>query len=147
MATPTLFSHAEATALLTLVREVFARVRPLRVELVEEAQQLSALGIDPFHLRAVGEGGLTEQLARRRQGLHELSERVDSELAELTSLGIDVKTAEGLVDFCSLHDGRVVLLCWEWDEPEISCWHELEAGYAGRQPIEDPSAFGGEDPA
>jgi len=104
------------------------------------------LGIDPFRLRAVGSEGLTEQLARRRQGLHELAERVDSELAELTSLGIEVKSAEGLVDFRSLHEGRVVLLCWEWDEREISCWHELEAGYVGRQPIDDPSAFHGEDP-
>lgn len=145
MSTPALFSHAEATALLSVVREVFARVRPLRAHLVEEAKELSALGIDPFRLRPVGPEGLTEELARRRQALHEVAERVDSELAELSSLGIEVKSAEGLVDFRSLHEGRVVLLCWEWDEQDISHWHELETGYAGRQPVRDVTAFLGEE--
>lgn len=147
MSSPSLFSHAEATALLGVVREVFSRVRPLRERLVEQAKDLSAQGIDPFRLRPVGPGGLTEEQARRRQDLHELAGRVDSELAELTSLGIEVKSAEGLVDFRSLHEGEVVLLCWEWNEPEISTWHRLEAGYAGRQPIEDPGAFLGGDSA
>jgi hypothetical protein len=126
MAPQVLFSHAEATALLNLVREVFARVRPLRARLVEEAKQLSELGIDPFRLRPVGPEGLSEEQARRRQALHELA---------------------GRVDFRSLHEGEVVLLCWEWDEQEISTWHGPEAGYAGRQPIEDPSSFRGGDPA
>lgn len=145
MSGDTLFSHAEASALLSLVREVFARVRPLRARLVAQAKELSEQGVDPFRLRPVGDGGLSEELARSRQALHELASRVDSELAELLSLGIEVKSAEGLVDFRSLHEGRVVYLCWEWDEPEIDYWHDLEAGYAGRQPIEDPAAFRGAD--
>ncbi len=42
----------------------------------------------------------------------------------------------GLVDFPHIKDGREVLLCWQLDEERVAYWHELEAGFAGRQPIE-----------
>jgi hypothetical protein len=41
----------------------------------------------------------------------------------------------GLVDFPALRDEREVYLCWVEGEDEIAFWHELEAGYAGRQPL------------
>jgi hypothetical protein len=34
-----------------------------------------------------------------------------------------------------MQDGRIVYLCWQLGEPEISWWHELEAGFSGRQPL------------
>ena len=54
---------------------------------------------------------------------------------ELNSDGVQLKDySRGLVDFPSLRDGRVVLLCWQLGEPaQIEWWHELEAGFAGRQ--------------
>jgi hypothetical protein len=39
----------------------------------------------------------------------------------------------GLIDFPSLRGGREVFLCWESDEDDIEFWHDLEAGYAGRE--------------
>jgi hypothetical protein len=41
----------------------------------------------------------------------------------------------GLVDFPALRDGREVYLCWVDGEPDIGFWHELDAGYAGRQEL------------
>ena len=41
----------------------------------------------------------------------------------------------GLVDFPMEYEGRVVLLCWHLGEPQVQFWHELDAGYAGRQPL------------
>ncbi len=41
----------------------------------------------------------------------------------------------GLVDFPALRDGREVFLCWERDEDDIEHWHELDSGFAGREPI------------
>ena len=41
----------------------------------------------------------------------------------------------GLVDFPALRDGREVYLCWVDGEADISFWHELDAGYAGRQEL------------
>jgi hypothetical protein len=41
----------------------------------------------------------------------------------------------GLIDFPALRDGEEVYLCWIDGEPDIDFWHELDAGYAGRQPL------------
>lgn len=56
---------------------------------------------------------------------------------ELEALGVQLKDyARGLIDFPSLRDGRVVLLCWQLGEgDQIEWWHDVEAGFAGRQPL------------
>jgi hypothetical protein len=41
----------------------------------------------------------------------------------------------GLIDFPALRDDREVYLCWIDGEPDIGFWHELDAGYAGRQQL------------
>jgi hypothetical protein len=41
----------------------------------------------------------------------------------------------GLVDFPAIRDGREVYLCWIEGEPDIDFWHDLDAGYAGRQEL------------
>jgi hypothetical protein len=46
----------------------------------------------------------------------------------------DINT--GLLDFLALKDGREVYLCWQYGEGDIAFWHEVDAGYAGRQPIQ-----------
>jgi hypothetical protein len=55
---------------------------------------------------------------------------------------------EGLVDFPSLMDGRIVYLCWRLGEPEVLHWHELKSGFAGRQSLTAGSlseGYGGDD--
>lgn len=55
---------------------------------------------------------------------------------EVAALGAGVKDPEqGLVDFLALRDGREVYLCWRVGETECSWWHDLEAGFGGRQPL------------
>jgi hypothetical protein len=56
---------------------------------------------------------------------------------ELDALGIQLKDyMRGLIDFPSLRDGRIVLLCWYLGEGDrIEWWHDLEAGFAGRQSL------------
>ena len=41
----------------------------------------------------------------------------------------------GLIDFPSIRDGREVYLCWIDGEDDIGYWHELDAGYGGRQEL------------
>lgn len=54
---------------------------------------------------------------------------------ELHDDGVQLKDySRGLIDFPCMRDGRVVLLCWQLGEDEqIEWWHEIEAGFAGRQ--------------
>jgi len=55
-------------------------------------------------------------------------------IQEIESTGVLVKDYRtGLCDFPHLKDGRVIYLCWKMDEEEINYWHEIEAGFAGRQ--------------
>lgn len=56
---------------------------------------------------------------------------------ELNELGVQLKDySRGLIDFPCMKDGRVILLCWQLGEGEkIEWWHELEAGFGGRQPL------------
>ena len=41
----------------------------------------------------------------------------------------------GLVDFPALIDGREVYLCWELGEDDVGYWHDMDAGYGGREPL------------
>jgi hypothetical protein len=50
-----------------------------------------------------------------------------------------------LVDFRALMEGREVYLCWLLGEEEVTHWHELDAGFAGRQSLLAGSAPGNAD--
>jgi len=55
---------------------------------------------------------------------------------KIESAGCEIKgIREGLVDFPSIREGREVYLCWRMPEKEILFWHDLDSGFAGRQPI------------
>jgi hypothetical protein len=57
-------------------------------------------------------------------------------LLEFLRREIQVKDLErGLIDFPALKDGKEVFLCWEMGETDIEFWHDLDAGYAGREPL------------
>lgn len=50
--------------------------------------------------------------------------------------GVLVKDVNnGLLDFPAERDGDVVFLCWRHDEPRVEHWHDVDSGYAGRQPL------------
>lgn len=60
---------------------------------------------------------------------------------ELLEVGCVLKDWQtGLVDFPAMCDGRQVWLCWRLGEPAVNHWHELHAGAAGRQVIDDAFA-------
>jgi len=59
-------------------------------------------------------------------------------LLEFHRREIEIKDLErGLVDFPALIDGNEVFLCWENGEEDIEFWHDLDAGYAGRERLEE----------
>ena len=74
-----------------------------------------------------------EDLEREAQVL---AREIDGFKRELEELGMQLKDPRlGLVDFPSEMHGRPVLLCWRLGEQEVGFWHEVDAGYAGRQPL------------
>ena len=66
-----------------------------------------------------------------------LAAEITAFVAELEELGVEFKGFDlGLVDFPSEMNGRVVHLCWRLGEPAVQHWHEVGAGFAGRQPLD-----------
>jgi hypothetical protein len=123
-----LFTVEEANALLPAVQGIVGRIQRAyaRVSAAQERARLAAAGA------ALGGGGM-EGGADYVLSLSELAEAS----GELEGLGVQLKDYErGLIDFPTLREGRVVLLCWEMGEgDELEWWHDLEAGFAGRQPL------------
>jgi hypothetical protein len=125
------FTAQEANAALPLVRAIVRDLVEASREVVERRERLSYLiggrsrdKQDPYR----------EELAQIEDELEKDSRQLQEYVEELHQLGVEPKSAmEGLVDFPALFEGRLVYLCWKLGEPEVLYWHELEAGFAGRQ--------------
>lgn len=76
-----------------------------------------------------------QAVALERQ-IQAIAREIDGFQRELESLGIQLKDRRtGLIDFPSELDGRTVLLCWRLGEPSVQFWHDVDSGFAGRQPL------------
>jgi hypothetical protein len=119
------YTVAEARALLPEVRAWLNELRPLRLK----AQRLDEY-LSPRIESGEDLGGLrVGESVRMTLRLQELQN-------EFISREIQVKDLErGLVDFPSLRGDREVFLCWEEGDEDIEFWHDLESGFAGREPI------------
>jgi hypothetical protein len=119
------YTLAEARALLPRVRKWLDQLAALRTELQsleDEVGKLMAPGCD------VG-GSVVNRFMRKLLDLREL-------LIEFHERDIQIKDVQrGLVDFPAIIDGREVFLCWEKAEDDIGFWHDLETGFAGREPL------------
>ncbi len=77
-------------------------------------------------------------VARRKAERAKAEQRAKDALAEIDSIGVQVKDIDiGLLDFPCVVDGHVVLLCWKMGETSITHWHSTEEGFAGRKPIDE----------
>lgn len=77
-------------------------------------------------------------LARRKAERAKAEQRVRDALAEIDSIGVQVKDLNiGLLDFPCEVDGQIVLLCWKLGESSITHWHGTDEGFAGRKPIDE----------
>ena len=125
-----LFTIQEANALLPSVRVILAKIQRAHGRLTEyRDESRKAAEAAEQH----GGGGIADGLAYAGV-LGDLT----SQMSELDSLGVQLKDFErGLVDFPSLREGRVVLLCWQMGEgDELEWWHDVDAGFAGRTPLD-----------
>ncbi len=119
------YSLDEARALLPWVAEQLATLRDARDRLTDTEKREELIESAP------GNGGgdpgkrVGDAFVELQSGLASFAER------EIILRDLD----RGLVDFPSLRDGREVYLCWVDGEPDIGFWHELDAGYPGREEL------------
>jgi hypothetical protein len=127
------FTVAEANNALPLVRAIVRDITELAENLRDRHERLNRLKPgDRFRLSDAHE----EELRQVRAELERGQERMDEYVRELGQLGVELKDYfTGLIDFPSLRNGRPIYLCWRLGEAEVAHWHELEAGFAGRQKL------------
>ena len=82
-----------------------------------------------------------KKVALRRAERDKAVQRVKDAVAEINSIGVQVKDIDiGLLDFPCKVDDEIVLLCWKLGEEAITHWHGTDEGFAGRKPITDKIA-------
>jgi hypothetical protein len=123
---PKLFSVEEANALLPKLNEILADVAIHRNAMREKAPH-----VEPI-LRAAGSNGGGRIGSEYGVEAYRLYLAIEA-IRELGVLLKDLDT--GLLDFPHEREGRVVFLCWHPPEERVGFWHEIEAGYPGRQPL------------
>ena len=101
--------------------------RKARLDQIRQSHQSSGRG--PHEL-------YREELVQVEEELDNEISRLQEYIDELEELGVELKDiSRGLIDFRSMMDGREVYLCWLLGEEEVGHWHELDAGFAGRQSL------------
>ena len=137
---PRLFTLEEATALLPRLTELLQRLQVHSQEVTRLSGELDDLGrpvsTNGHSASSNGHssgGGREGSLREARQKAVDAAQVI---LSEIQELGCELKGIEqGLIDFPSHRDGRTVYLCWRLGEDKISYWHDLDTGFAGRQPL------------
>ena len=126
--TPRFFKVEEAIRTLPLVQRIVA-------DLVADYGAWRAK-VSRFEWLAGTSASESEELGTMRGEIELLAARIDGYREELAAIGCVSKDYEtGLVDFYGRFDGRDVFWCWKLGETTIEHWHELDAGFAGRQPL------------
>jgi len=123
-----IFTVQEANALLPDVRKIVGKIQRAHRKIAHYRDDAKKAA----EAAERGGGGFSDGVAYAFV-LTELTVQI----SELEALGVQLKDFErGLVDFPSLRDGRVVLLCWQLGEgDELEWWHDVDAGFAGRTPL------------
>jgi hypothetical protein len=121
-----LFTIDEANALLpTLI--------PLMERLLEARERIAAVGADLLHVLEQSSGNGGSLSASKAVGDIAVIQEI---VAEISALGCELKDlTTGLIDFPAERDGREVYLCWRYGEDKVEWWHDMDAGFAGRQPL------------
>jgi hypothetical protein len=135
------FTICQANATLPLVRAITGDLVRLAQDVLDRRQRLAALsdgrgrdGKDPYQ----------EELNQIAEQLDEDSRQLQQYMDELRQIGVEPRSAlEGIVDFPSMLDGRSVYLCWKLGDPDVRYYHEMDAGFEGRQPLGEQLGAGG----
>ena len=120
------YTRAEANELLPTVGRLLTDLQAARNKLTDAEAHALLAGAAPGN----GGGGAGRDVGEAFLDVRRM-------LAQLEELEIVVRDIDrGLIDFPAILEGREVYLCWELGEDEVAWWHDLEAGFRGRQSLD-----------
>jgi len=120
------YTLEQATAAMDWVADRLERMRDARERLNDEEVR-----------EALAEAGPTNGGGDPGRAVSEAFLDLRGAATELDAMDIVLRDLErGLVDFPAIRDGEEIYLCWvESEEDEITHWHDLDSGFAGREPL------------
>lgn len=123
-----IFSVEEANSLLPAVGHIVKKIQRAYTQIIAHRSEANQAAENAEQ----GGGGIGNGVAYASL-LIDMTALVN----EIEALGVQLKDfSRGLIDFPSLRDGRVVLLCWQIGEGDrLEWWHDVDSGYAGRTPL------------
>jgi hypothetical protein len=135
----TLFTVDQANRTLPLVRRIVEDIVREHRRWQEKILELELVASTAASAVAAGKAAADtsdERVAALERDAMAIAREIDAFERELEELGIVLKDRRlGLIDFPGEIDRRRVWLCWRLGEPAVQYWHDLDAGYAGRQPL------------
>lgn len=133
------FTVAEANATVPVLEEVFERMDGRRAELFANHQKLQMLEVMWGEQIGKSENPDHAEFNKLRAAFDTSIDELDQFVTqEIRNRGLRFPPGgleSGLIDFPTTYEGRWVFLCWQRGEPQVKYWHEIEAGYRGRQEI------------
>ena len=130
--------------MLPVLRPRFLQARELRDRLLEAQRRLGEAGRPIDGPEIVVDAQAPDAVQALQRAALEAVESLRALLREVAELGVEVKAADGLVDFRSKLHGRTVYLCWKFGEERITHYPDLEGGFAGRKPLPGDGDFTGD---
>jgi hypothetical protein len=127
------YTVEQANASLPLLKMIVRDITVLAQTLTEQHRRLNRLQEAPDPAPEAELDAVLADFESAQEQMHAYEQ-------ELKELQVEIKDYQtGLIDFPARMDGRDVYLCWRLGEPEVAHWHELNAGFAGRQKLKQVS--------
>jgi hypothetical protein len=130
------FSLDEAQSLLPVLESLLKRA--IEGKRIAEEKETT---LQELRQRIFLSGGMLVDVisvGRQRAEIDKFVQQAKDAVSEIDAIGVQVKDLDtGLLDFPFIIDGEIVLLCWKMGESQIDYWHTVDAGFRGRQPLDE----------
>ena len=120
------FTVEEAHALLPEIEFLMEELLERRAKVIESRDLIAGILED---VQSNVGGPVASAMVQEFLAIERLAKKIRSHGCIIKDLN------NGLVDFPSIREGREVYLCWRFGEPRIDFYHELHAGFKGRQQL------------
>lgn len=126
------FTVEEASRLIPKLTEMIQELQKKRELIMAQEVEIDALEL----VTGTKEDGVSPVVNHKVDQYNQTVNRFYEIIDEMHEMGCLLKDVNaGLVDFYTIHEGRVVYLCWKMGEKKIRFWHEVGKGYTYRQPL------------
>lgn len=132
------FTVGEVELLIPRLEQIFTDVLQLRAGLRSVEDKLERAGIRMSREDLLESDAGTLEVRQAKAVFRGFYEALSDEIDNIRTLGGEVKDLDsGLVDFPGRRGSEEILLCWKLGEKHIGYWHPVDAGFAGRRPIDE----------